>query len=53
VSLAEKGLNANKHCKVLVGISPDDHIHAIILLGYPDVTCRRPVPKLEKIVHWV
>jgi len=53
VSLAEKGLNANKHCKELVGIAPEDHIHVVLLLGYPDVTYRRPAPKPAKIVHWV
>jgi hypothetical protein len=52
VSLAEMGLNASKHCKALVGIPTNDHIHAVLLLGYPDVTYRRPVPKPEKPIHW-
>jgi nitroreductase len=53
VSLAEKGLSASKRGKALLGIGPRDHIHAVILLGYPDVTYRRPAPKPGKAVHWV
>jgi len=53
VSLAHKGLSDSKQCKALVGIAPEDHIHAVLLLGYPDVTYRRPAPKPEKVVHWV
>ena len=53
VSLAHKGLSASRHCKELVGIAPQDHIHAVLLLGYPDVSYRRPVPKPEKVIHWV
>jgi hypothetical protein len=53
VSLAEKGLNASKRCKALAGIPTNDHIHAVLLLGYPDVTYRRPVPKPEKTIRWV
>jgi nitroreductase len=53
VSLAHKGLSASKHCKALVGIAPEDHVHAVIVLGYPDVTYRRPAPKPEKAIHWV
>jgi nitroreductase/NAD-dependent dihydropyrimidine dehydrogenase PreA subunit len=53
VSLAEKGLSASKRCKALAGIPAQDHIHAVLLLGYPDVTYLRPTPKPEKAVHWV
>lgn len=53
VSLAHKGLSASGYCKELVGIGPQDHIHAVLLLGYPDVSYRRPAPKPEKVVHWV
>jgi nitroreductase len=53
VSLAHKGLSASRYGKELVGISPQDHIHAVLLLGYPDVSYRRPVPKPEKVIHWV
>jgi nitroreductase/Pyruvate/2-oxoacid:ferredoxin oxidoreductase delta subunit len=53
VSLAHKGLSANRRCKELAGIAPQDYIHAVLLLGYPDVTYRRPTPKPEKAVHWV
>jgi nitroreductase len=53
VSLAHKGLSASRHCKEMVGIAPQDHIHAVLLLGYPDVSYRRPAPKPEKSIHWV
>jgi nitroreductase len=53
VSLAHKGLSASKRCKEMVGIAPQDYIHAVLLLGYPDASYRRPVPKPAKIVHWV
>jgi hypothetical protein len=53
VSLAHKGLSASAQCKALVGIAPKDHIHAVILLGYPEVSYRRPVPKPERAVRWV
>jgi nitroreductase/Pyruvate/2-oxoacid:ferredoxin oxidoreductase delta subunit len=53
VSLAHKGLSADKRCKALVGIAPEDHIHAVLLLGYPDVTYRRPAPKPEPVTQWV
>ncbi len=53
ILLAHKGLSANKRCKALVGIAPQDHIHAVILLGYPDVVYHRPSPKPEKAIHWV
>jgi hypothetical protein len=53
VSLVHKGLSADKRCKALVGIPPEDHIHAVLLLGYPDVAYHRPVPKPEPVVHWV
>jgi hypothetical protein len=53
VSLAHKGLSASRHGKELVGIAPQDYIHAVLLLGYPDVTYRRPAPKPEKVVRWV
>jgi nitroreductase len=53
VSLAHKGLNASRRCKTLMGMAPSDQVHAVILLGYPDVTYRRPAPRPDKTVHWV
>jgi hypothetical protein len=53
VSLAQKGLSAGKRCKQLVGIAPEDYIHAVIVMGYPDVIYRRPVPKSIEAPHWV
>jgi nitroreductase/NAD-dependent dihydropyrimidine dehydrogenase PreA subunit len=53
VSMAQKGLNNNDQCKALVGIPPEHEIHAVILLGYADVTYQRPAPKPEKPIHWV
>jgi nitroreductase len=52
VSLAQKGLNANKHYKALVGIPPEDSVNAVILMGYPDVKYHRAVPKAEKHIHF-
>jgi nitroreductase len=53
VSLAENALNDSKRCKARAGIPTNDHVHAVLLLGYPDVTYRRPVPKPQKAIHWV
>ena len=39
--------------KALLGIAPKSYIHAVILLGYPDVTYYRPAPKPTKEVQWV
>jgi nitroreductase len=53
VSLAEKGLNASRRCKALVGLAPEEMVHAVILLGYPDEVFRRPAPKPQKEVSWI
>jgi len=53
VSLAEKGLNASGRCKELVGLAPEEMVHAVILLGYPDELFRRPAPKSQKEVSWI
>jgi hypothetical protein len=53
VSLAEKALNDSVRCKALAGIPAHHHVHAVLLLGYPDGTYRRPAPKPQKAIHWV
>ena len=50
---AEKGFNSSVRCKDLAGIPAGDHVHAVLVLGYPDVTYRRPVPTPGKTIHWV
>jgi nitroreductase len=53
VSLAHKGLNVSKQAKALIGLVPQDSVHAVVVLGYPDVTYRRPVPEQDEPVRWV
>jgi nitroreductase len=53
VSLAEKGLNSSRRCKVLAGLAPEETVHAVLLLGYPEEVFRRPAPKSRKEISWI
>lgn len=52
VSLAQKATNGSDRCKAILGLTPEDQIHAVVLLGYPAVRYRRAVPKLPRPIHW-
>ena len=53
VSLAEKGLNAGRRSKALVGLAPEANVHAVILLGFSQEPFARPAPKPIKEVAWI
>ena len=53
VSLAQNALNSSAKCRQIIGLGLGDHVHAVVVMGYPAVRYRRPVPKRERPVHWL
>ena len=53
VTLAQNGINENKKCKEIIGLSPRDDVHAVVVIGYPEKRFLRPVPKIPKTVRYV
>jgi nitroreductase len=35
VTLAQNAINASKRCRGILGLTPDDKVHAVIIVGYP------------------
>lgn len=50
VSLSQQAINSSKKIKQLIGISPSDQVHAVLVLGYPAIRYRRVVPREDKNV---
>lgn len=46
VSLAQNAMNSSRSLKALVGMNPKEQIHAVVVVGYPAVRFRRPVPRI-------
>lgn len=53
VTLAQNAVNASTKCKRILGLTGDDHIYAVLILGYPAVTHLRSAPKREKTINWL
>lgn len=53
VTLAQNAINANTKCKRIIGLSRNDHIYAVVILGYPSVQHLRSAPKQEKMINWL
>jgi nitroreductase/NAD-dependent dihydropyrimidine dehydrogenase PreA subunit len=53
VTFAKSAINESRTCKTMLGLSRRDTVHAVVVLGYPDVRYRRPVPKGRPDIHWV
>jgi nitroreductase/NAD-dependent dihydropyrimidine dehydrogenase PreA subunit len=53
VTLAQNAVNASVKCKKIIGLSRNDHIYAVVFLGYPAVMHLRSAPKREKTIHWL
>ncbi len=45
VSLAQSAVNSSGTCKRLIGLTRHDNVHAVILVGYPDVSFLRAAPR--------
>lgn len=52
VTLAQNAFNSSKKCKELLGLSPDDQVNAVVILGYPAVQHQRIAPKKAKQINW-
>lgn len=53
VTMAQKAIQTSRKSKALIGLSPKDQVHAVILLGYPKVAFERAVPRVAKPIRWV
>ena len=53
VSLAQNALNTSAKCKQIIGLDRDDHVYAVVVMGYPAVRYQRPVPKRDRPVRWL
>jgi nitroreductase/NAD-dependent dihydropyrimidine dehydrogenase PreA subunit len=53
VSLAQKGISGNEEAKELLGIDPKAAVTAVVLMGYPEITYHRAVPKPQHDINWV
>ncbi|MGO9410287.1 MAG: nitroreductase family protein [Spirochaetia bacterium] len=46
VTLAQSAINASSACKRLIGLTRQDNVHAVILVGYPSVRFLRAAPRM-------
>lgn len=53
VTLAQNAINSSRQCKRLLGLSDNDSIYAVLILGYPAVKHLRNAPKKEKEIRWL
>ncbi len=42
VTLGQNAINSSARCKVLLGLSARERVHAVVVLGYPAVPNRQP-----------
>lgn len=52
VSLSQQAINAENKIKQVIGIPRNDHIHAVLILGFPATRYRRIAPRKEKNVQF-
>lgn len=52
VTLAQNAFNSSASCKSILGLSPEDNVNAVVVLGYPKTHHKRIAPKQEKQIHW-
>lgn len=52
VTLAQNAINSSRKCKEILGLTPQDNVNAVIILGYPAINHRRIAPKPQKQIHW-
>jgi nitroreductase len=53
VTLAQNAINSSARCKAMLGLSPQDRVHAVVVMGYPAVRYRRAVPRQAKAATWL
>lgn len=51
VSLAQNAINSSRTCKQILNLSSEDHVHAVLAIGHPDVQFHRVIPKETKKVE--
>jgi len=51
-AFAQNAINASKRCKAILKLSLKDHVHSVVLLGYPEIRFRRIVPKPQRPARW-
>ena len=50
VSLAQNAINSSRRCKKILNLSSENHVHAMLVIGHPDVQFHRAIPKeIKKI----
>jgi nitroreductase len=45
VTLAQSAINESTRCRRILGLSPDDRVHAVVVVGYPAADARRGEPR--------
>ncbi len=45
VTLAQSAVNSSRACKEILGLTPRDAVHAVLLVGHPAVRFLRPAPR--------
>jgi len=45
VTLAQSAVNASRACKEILGLSRQDNVHAVLLVGHPAVRFLKPAPR--------
>jgi nitroreductase len=45
VTLAQNAINASGRCRVTLGLSPHDRVHAVVIVGYPSPDLHRGEPR--------
>jgi nitroreductase len=51
VSLAQNAVNTSRRCRELLGIPAGAAVHAVLVLGHPDVRFLRSIPRTAKTIH--
>jgi nitroreductase/ferredoxin len=51
VTLAQSAVNGSRRCKAILGLGPNDAVHAVLLLGYTATRFVRPAPRPPLPAH--
>ncbi len=52
VTLAQKAMNNSTRCKEIIGLTKRDHVYAVVLVGYPEITYHRAAPRVTRAPRW-
>jgi nitroreductase len=53
VSLAQNAINASRRCKKLLNLGSGEQVHAVVVLGHPDVSFHRAIPREAKQFEYI